>query len=655
MENNPYINEVLQTNGCRVWENPNKEFFKPEENSIEIFIKNLPKTFFENDILPHFERFGPIYQFRLLVDYDNGNRGFAYLIFYFDKSALECLDLMSYHLIAPGVMLEVERSQERSHLQALNVPFSVSDNEIKQGFHNLYKEVSRVFVRRNVMNQNNEPSKASCNVILEFLDHKTALNAKRWSGIGSVNLWGRNIKILWAPAEQVEDLLTPSNEVKHVLIHNMPERFDPHEFGILMCDLVSEQEIISIRPMKRDWLVQFASQHAAYSIFSGFNNIFVGDAIIDTEWVTADRLRKISSFADFDFELRCICLANYWDPPIFIYSRIVPFTKTQLCAVIIKNNRTNQFTTFFMEMCYDGLTEIHSRVCEAFVLIFMEIKELPKKNFVIKCSTHCAVVGKFHLNLTYLLLTTISISLVGSIFNLADPKLIPTDFAVQESMCLYREDIYALSRMCHELIATQMLDDIHDEYKLILKQGNIHHQFICGIVSDNKYILGCIDPLYRRGKPLKFMMDSRHMILAMCEAYTKSNASYSNFPSMHVITANEAATGKPPRFKIDMVEFIPLNAVQSKEVHYTYRPFIEFNQVDTFGLLRDCTSTLLMQQVNLQNSALLNANNYKVAPVYVPARYVSQAQEMTNDFPQDLDEELESLKINDFVNGLFNF
>lgn len=104
-----------------------------------------------------------------------------------------------------------------------------------------------------------------------------------------------------------------------------------------------------------------------------------------------------------------------------------------------------------------------------------------------------------------------------------------------------------------------------------------------------------------------------------------------------------------------MVEFIPLNAVQSKEVHYTYRPFIEFNQVDTFGLLRDCTSTLLMQQVNLQNSALLNANNYKVAPVYVPARYVSQAQEMTNDFPQDLDEELESLKINDFVNGLFNF
>lgn len=78
---NTYINNIKQTNGCRIWENPQTNvFFNVPERPIEVFIKNLPKDLFEIDILPHFERFGPIYQFRLLVDYDNCNRGCEYYL-----------------------------------------------------------------------------------------------------------------------------------------------------------------------------------------------------------------------------------------------------------------------------------------------------------------------------------------------------------------------------------------------------------------------------------------------------------------------------------------------------------------------------------------------------------------------------------------------
>lgn len=406
MENNPYIFNVLQTNGCRVWVNPNTEnektLTKPDQ-FVEIYIKNLPKHMFEIDILPHFERFGPVYEFRLLIDYENCSRGFAFLIYFHEKSALECLDLMSYHIIAPGIMLEVERSQERSHLQVLNVPENLTDSEISNGFLNLYKELSKVYVQR-------DPSKSSCSAILEFRDHKTALNAKRWSGIGSVNMWGRAVKVLWAPADKVEELLTPKDEVKHVLVHNVPERFEVDQFGKLMCELVAVQEIINIRPMNRDWLLQFANQQAAYTIFTRFKGICIGNAVIDTEWAHSQRLKQIVKVADFTFELRCLCLANYWDPPIFIYSRILPFTKTQLCSVIIKNNRKNYYTTFFMEMCYDGLTEIHSRVCEALLLLFVEIKDLPTKHNVIKCSTNNAIIGKLSLKLSLYNINTPPIS-----------------------------------------------------------------------------------------------------------------------------------------------------------------------------------------------------------------------------------------------------
>lgn len=292
-------------------------------------------------------------------------------------------------------MLDVEKSQERSHLLALNVPSILSDEEIERGFRSLYSQVSKVWVRREKQLKSETSTKTNCAAILGFADHETALTAKRWSGVGSVNVWDRNVKILWARVEQVEELKASGDEVKHVLVHNVPEDFDSDEFGGLMCTLVSPREVASIRPMRSDWLIEFASTHAASTIFQYFRGRRIEDQVLCTEWVTQDRLKAMSNFADFDFELRCFCLANYWDPPIFIYGRIFPFMNTQLCSVIIKNNRNNMFTTFFIEMNYDDLVDIHARVCELLMLVLMEMKELPKKNIVFKCTEGFATIGKF--------------------------------------------------------------------------------------------------------------------------------------------------------------------------------------------------------------------------------------------------------------------
>lgn len=393
MDQNRYLSNITQTNGCRVWTNPLNPAFK---SKLEIFVSNVPVHLSENDILPHFERFGPVYQFRLMVDYGNNNRGFGYLLYFYDKSALECLDYMGYFLITPGQMLDVVRSAERSHLLALNVPPNLPDEEIEQGFHSLYTQVSRVIVRRDVK-QNGKDKISKCVAILAFPDHDTALNAKRWSGVGSVNLWSRNIKILWALKEQIEDLITTDEEAKHVFIQNVPEDFDPEELGKMMCTLVLPREIITIRPMEnaKNWMVEFASTAAAFMIYKRFRGQIVKNSVLSTEWISNDRLKTIASFADFDFELRCFCIANYWDPPIFIYGQIIPHAYTQLCSVIIKNNRNNWVTTFLIEMNYEHLVCIHSRVCELLVLVLMELKELPKRNIVFKCVDNFASIGKF--------------------------------------------------------------------------------------------------------------------------------------------------------------------------------------------------------------------------------------------------------------------
>ena len=167
---------------------------------------------------------------------------------------------------------------------------------------------------------------------------------------------------------------------------------DPEAFCKVMCDLVSPNEIISLRQLPKMWLLEFAGSKAAQTIASRFNGLPINGKSLFTELV--DQKHQEPSKADFDFELRCFCIANYCDPPIFIYGRVVSYTQTQVCSVIIKDNRKNAFRTIFIEMSGEELIDIHSRVCEAVYLFLMEMKEFPKKNLVMKCTKSMAWIGE---------------------------------------------------------------------------------------------------------------------------------------------------------------------------------------------------------------------------------------------------------------------
>lgn len=144
------------------------------------------------------------------------------------------------------------------------------------------------------------------------------------------------------------------------------------------------------------------------------------------------------------------------------------------------------------------------------------------------------------------------------------------------------------------MISSEQIENIHVEYKIILHQKNIEHQMISGFESEGN-ILGCIEPRYRHGKPLKFLLDSRHMILAMCEMKTFSNVDYKS--SSILQNVKDKNYQKPMRFRIEQFELIPVEKIQRQGVHYTFRPFIEFDKVDTYGPLRTNISNLMQLQL----------------------------------------------------------
>lgn len=174
----------------------------------------------------------------------------------------------------------------------------------------------------------------------------------------------------------------------------MPENLDIVVFEKMMCDYIYPYEIISIFPMNQTWIVEFTNKAAAQTIMTLFQNkIIEGSKSLNIEW-SSGNLYNFSIKGDFDAELRLFCIANYWEPPVFIYGRAFPNEQIQHCAVIIKDNRRNAITTLFVEIFVNKLVEVHSRICEVILQYVIELMALPKMNLVLKCVYDKVLVGK---------------------------------------------------------------------------------------------------------------------------------------------------------------------------------------------------------------------------------------------------------------------
>ena len=53
---------------------------EPPSRGCEVFVGKIPRDLFEDEIFPVFERIGPIYELRLMMDFDGRNRGFCFVM-----------------------------------------------------------------------------------------------------------------------------------------------------------------------------------------------------------------------------------------------------------------------------------------------------------------------------------------------------------------------------------------------------------------------------------------------------------------------------------------------------------------------------------------------------------------------------------------------
>ncbi|XP_055542719.1 probable RNA-binding protein 46 [Wyeomyia smithii] len=123
---------TIQVNGQR-FIGPPIACSKPEPTyDWELFVKHLPRNFYEQELVPLFSAAGFVYQIRLLMCFSGLNRGIAYVRFTNETDFRRAVLLFNNLPIAPRFVLYAGKSLNLRKLVLLNIEQSIEDGTIRK-------------------------------------------------------------------------------------------------------------------------------------------------------------------------------------------------------------------------------------------------------------------------------------------------------------------------------------------------------------------------------------------------------------------------------------------------------------------------------------------------------------------------------------------
>ncbi|KAG8124061.1 hypothetical protein E2320_019626 [Naja naja] len=201
LERTSYTLDV--TTGQRKYGGPPPEcVYSGQQPSVgtEIFVGKIPRDLFEDELVPLFEKAGPIWDLRLMMDPLTGlNRGYAFVTFCNKEAAQEAVKLYNNHEIRSGKHIGVCISVANNRLFVGSIPKSKTKEQIVEEFSKVTEGLTDVIL----YHQPDDKKKNRGFCFLEYEDHKTAAQARRRLMSGKVKVWGNVVTVEWA--DPIED------------------------------------------------------------------------------------------------------------------------------------------------------------------------------------------------------------------------------------------------------------------------------------------------------------------------------------------------------------------------------------------------------------------------------------------------------------------
>ena len=140
---------VAQRNGQRKYGGPPPDWTgPPPKKGSEVFVGKLPRDLLEDTLLPLFQTVGPVYEMRLMMDYNGCNRGYAFVQFAQPADATRAIQKLNNYEIRPKRFIGVIKSMDNCRLFVGGIPKDKTGDDVKEEMARLTDGVVRVILYR---------------------------------------------------------------------------------------------------------------------------------------------------------------------------------------------------------------------------------------------------------------------------------------------------------------------------------------------------------------------------------------------------------------------------------------------------------------------------------------------------------------------------
>ncbi|XP_050516042.1 probable RNA-binding protein 46 [Diabrotica virgifera virgifera] len=234
LKNRPDYIQVRQ-NGQRIFSH--KYYVdRPTRRNCEVFVGNLAKSCYEDELIPLLEQAGQLCQFRLMLDFMNKTRGFAFASYFTPEEADNAIYLLNGVPLRSGLKIIVSKSVDNCKLFVGNIPTDKSADELFEAIRYAVDGVMDVIMYPDDF----EPNKNRGFAFVEFVTHKKASLARRQLTPHNLILWNRELYVNWSepiPDVNSEIMATVKSLVGKILgnhklvLHQQLDHFLDNELG----------------------------------------------------------------------------------------------------------------------------------------------------------------------------------------------------------------------------------------------------------------------------------------------------------------------------------------------------------------------------------------------------------------------------------------
>ncbi|KAL3884593.1 hypothetical protein ACJMK2_024724 [Sinanodonta woodiana] len=243
----------------------------------EVNVGSIPKDWFEDKLVPLFQKFGTIYEIRLPIDIKSGyNKRYCFVSYCNKDSAQSACCVLKKFETRQGKKLRTNIRNTSTCLYVGKTPMYMSAEELHKDFEKITPGIKDVSVYCTPeMQENNLKNKGYC--FVEYEDHRQASTAKENLKKDGSSLFGHDIIVHWAePRAELDDEFM--SKVKVVFVKNISRCTKPdtvetwfERFG----------KIEKVHLAKGYGFVHFENREDAMRAIEEMNGRFYGKCIIE--------------------------------------------------------------------------------------------------------------------------------------------------------------------------------------------------------------------------------------------------------------------------------------------------------------------------------------------------------------------------------------